>query len=78
MVPLNDFFSLTGPSIFTLIIPMLLHKSNKTSWFFPVLKSTNHFLPQSTASHRLDTSSEVNSSCCHTPDVRSHLQYNRA
>ena len=68
------FFSRTEPFIFTLIAPVLLEQSNKTSWFFPALKSTSHFLPQSTVSHRSASSSETNSSCCHRSDVWSHLE----
>ena len=51
---------------------VLLDRSNKTSWVFPILKSTNHFLPQSTVSLRSYLSSEANSSCCHRqmPDHR--------
>ena len=44
---LQDGFSpRTDPFIFTSIAPVLLDLSNKTSWFFPALKSTSHFLPQ--------------------------------
>ena len=42
-------------------------KQNKFS--FPVLKSTSHFLPQSTVSRRSDSSSVANSSCCHRSDA---------
>ena len=36
---------------------------------FPVLKSTSHFMLQSTVSPRSDSSSEANSSCCHRSDA---------
>ena len=51
--------------IFTSIEPLLLDQWNKTSWVFPALKWTSHFLPQFTVSHRSNSSSEANSSCCH-------------
>ena len=70
----NDFTSRTNPSIFTSIEPVLLYRSIETSWIFPALKSTNHFLPQSTVSRRSDSSSEANSSCCHRSDPWSHLE----
>ena len=38
--------------------------SNKTSWVFPALKSTSHFLPQLTLSCRSNSDSAANSSCC--------------
>ena len=38
------FPSRTDPSIFTSIAPVLLDYSNKTTWVFPALKSTSHFL----------------------------------
>ena len=44
---------------------MLLDRLNKTSWVFPALKSTSHFLPQSTVACKSNSSSKVNSSCCH-------------
>ena len=34
---------------------MLLDRSNETSWVFPALKSTSHFLSQSRVSHRSDS-----------------------
>ena len=38
------------------IAPVLLERSNeKLVDFFPALKSTSHFLPQSTVSHRSDS-----------------------
>ena len=40
----------TDPSPFTSIAPVFLDRSNKTSWVFPALKSTSHFLPQSVVS----------------------------
>ena len=70
----DDFSSRTNPSIFTSIAPVLLDRSNETSWVFPALKSTSHFLPQSTVSRRSDSSSEDNSSCCHRSDAWSHLE----
>ena len=42
-------------------------KQNQLS--FPSLKSASHFLPQSTVSRRSDSSSEANSSCCHSSDA---------
>ena len=36
---------------------------------FPALKSTSHFLPQYTVSHRSDSGSEANSSCYHRSDT---------
>ena len=71
----DDFSSRTNPSIFTSIEPLLLDQSNETSWVFPALKSTSHFLPQSTVSCRSDSSSEANSSFCHRSDAWSHLEY---
>ena len=41
----NDFSSRTDPSILALIALVLLDRSSKTSWTFPALKSTSHFLP---------------------------------
>ena len=57
----DDFSSRTALSIVTSIAPALLDQSNETSWIFPVLKSTKHFLPKSTVSGRLDSNSEANS-----------------
>ena len=74
----DDFCSRTDPSIFTSIEPLLLDWSNKTSWVFPALKSTSHFLPQSTVSCRSDSSSEANSCCYHRSDAWSHLEYRAA
>ena len=51
--------------LLTSIAPVFLDPPNKTRWVFPALKSTSHFLPQSTVSHRSDSSSEANSTCCH-------------
>ena len=70
----DEFSSKTDPSIFISIVPVLLEQSKETSWVFPALKSTNYFLPQSTASRRSDSSSEANSSCCHRADAWSHLE----
>ena len=50
----DDFSSKTDPSIFTSTTPS-----------FPALKSTSHFLPQSTVSHRSHSSLDANFSCCH-------------
>ena len=58
----------------SLIPPVLLDQSNKTSWVFPALKSTSYFLPQSTVSCRSDSKSEANSSCCHRSGASSHLE----
>ena len=69
----DDFSSRTDPYIFTLIEPVLLNRSNKTSWVSPALKPRSHFLPQSTVSYRSDSSSEANSSCCHRSDGWSDL-----
>ena len=44
----DDFFSRTDSSIFTSIASLLSDWSNETSWVFSALKSTSHFLPQST------------------------------
>ena len=38
------------------------------------LKSTSHFLPQSTVSRRSDSSSGTNCSCCYRSDAWSHLR----
>ena len=69
-----DFSSTGDPSIFRSIAPALLEQSNETSCVFPAVKSTSHFLPQSTVPHRSDSSSEANSSCCHRSDAWSHLE----
>ena len=70
---LKDYFSLKiDPPIFT-STAKLLHRSNETSWHFPALKRLNHFLPQSTTSHRSDLSSEVNSICWHKSVASSRL-----
>ena len=53
---------------------MLLDQSNKTSWVFPALKPTSHFLPQSTVSPRSHSSSEANFSCCHRLETLAHLR----
>ena len=55
----------TTAFIFTSIELLLLDQSNKTSWVFPALKWTSHFLPQFTVSRRSNSSSEAKSSCCH-------------
>ena len=58
--------------IFKSIAPVLLGQSNETNSVFPGLKSTSHFLLQSTVPCRSDSSSEANSSCCHRSDAWSH------
>ena len=53
------------------------HQQNncyQTSQTKPALKSTSHFLPQSTVSCRSDSSSEANSSYCHRSNAWSHLE----
>ena len=62
----NEFSSRTDPFI---LAPVLLDWSNETSWVFLALKSTSHFLPQSTVSRRSDSSSEASSSYCHRLDA---------
>ena len=49
------------PTIFTSIA--------SANGVFQTLKSTKHFLPQPTMSRRSDSSSEINSSCCHRSDA---------
>ena len=68
------FSSRTNPSIFTSIAPVILDQPNESSWDFPVLKSTSHWLPQSTVSCRSGSKSEAISSCCHRSDTWSHLE----
>ena len=70
----DDFSSRTDTCILKSIEPVLLDWSYETSWVFPALKSTSHFLPQSTMSSRSDSSSEANSSYCHRSDMWSHLE----
>ena len=70
----DEFSSRTDPFIFTSIAPMLLDWPNETRWVFSALKSTSHFLHQSTVSHRSDSNSEANSSCCHRSDAWSNLE----
>ena len=70
----DDFSSRIDSSIFTLITPVLLDQSNKTSWVFPALKSRSHFLSQSTVSCRWDSNSEANSSCRHRSDAWSNIE----
>ena len=65
----DDFQTWRDPSIFTSIAPELFDRSNETSWVFLVLKSTSHFLPQSTVSRRSDSSSESNYSYCGRADA---------
>ena len=45
-----------NPSTFTSTEPLLLDWLNETSRVFSTLKSTSHFLPQSTVSHTTDLS----------------------
>ena len=71
----DDFSSKTDWSIFTSIAPELLDQSNKTSWVYPALKSTSHFLSQPIGSCRPDLNSEATSSCRHRSDAWSHLEY---
>ena len=65
----DGFSSRTDPSINISIAPVLLDWPNETSWVFPALKSTSHFLHQSTVSCRSDSSSEANSICYHRWDA---------
>ena len=55
----DDYSSRLDPSIFTSVAPALLDQSNETSWVFPAMNSTSHYLPQSTLSFRSDSSSEA-------------------
>ena len=48
---------------------VLLNRSKKTSRIFPALKSTSHFLTQSTVSRRSDSSSPANARCCQRSDT---------
>ena len=66
---LKRCFFLKNRPIFTSIAPVLLDQTNKASLVFPALKSTSHFLPQSTVYCRSYSSLEANSSCCHRSDV---------
>ena len=68
------FFLKNRPSIFTSLAQVLLDQSNETSWVFLVLKSTSHFLPQSTVSGRSESSLKANSSCCHRAEAWSHFE----
>ena len=70
----DDFSSKIDPFLFTSIAPELLDWSNERSWVFAALKLTSYFLPQFTVSPRSESSSDVNSSCCHRPDAWSHLE----
>ena len=65
------FFFKNRPHIFP---PVLLDRSNETCWVFLALKSTSHFLSQSTVSCRSDSSSEANYSFCNRSDAWSHLE----
>ena len=74
----DKFSSKTDPFTFTSIAPVLLdviRPVKQTSQLFPALKSTNHFLPQSTVSPRSDSISEANCSCCNRSDAWLHLEY---
>ena len=44
----DDFSSRTDPSIYTSMAPVLLDWSSKNSWVFLAVKSTDHFVSQST------------------------------
>ena len=68
----DDFSSRTDPSIFTSITPVLLDWSIETSSVFPALKSTSHFLPQSTVFCRSDSSSEVQIQVVATDQMLDH------
>ena len=69
----DDISSRTESSIFPSIAPVLLDRSNKTKRVFPALKSTSHFMPQSTVPCRSDSSSEANFHCCYRSHTRSHF-----
>ena len=71
--PSGDFEDPLSPQLKEGGRTLWLYQSNKIRWVFPALKSTSHFLPQFTVSCRSDSSSEVNSSCCHRSDAWSHL-----
>ena len=49
--------------------PVLLDWSNETSCIFQAMKSASYFMTQSTVSCRSDSTSEVNSGCCHRSDA---------
>ena len=51
-----------------------VRQANGTSWVFPTLKLTSHFLPQSTVSRTSDLSAEANSSSYNRPNAWSHLE----
>ena len=65
---IDNFSSRTGTSIFNSTAPVLLVRSNETNTVFPALKSTSHFLSQSTVSHRSDSSSVASCTYCQKAD----------
>ena len=72
---LKRWFSLKNrPTHFHINSISVLRLVKLTSWVFSALKSTSHFLPQSTLSCWSDSSSETNPSCCHKSDAWSHLE----
>ena len=54
------FFLKNRPICFHINSTSVLDWSNETSWVFPALKSTSHFLVHSTVSCRSDSSSKAN------------------
>ena len=56
----DDSSCRTGTSISTSKASVLLDRSNKNSWVFPALKSTKHFLSQSTVSRKSGSNSQNN------------------
>ena len=63
------FFLKKKPIHFHINSTSALKTVKQSSFSFPALKSTRHFLPQSTVSCRSDSSSEANSNCCHRSDA---------
>ena len=57
------------------ITSVIIDWSNKTSWLFPALKSTSHFLPQSTVSCRSNSNSGANSSSCYRSNAWLYLEW---
>ena len=57
------------PNYLLFIFRSPLELGGSATTVFPAFKSTSHFLPQSTVSHRSNSSSEANSSCCHRSDA---------
>ena len=68
----EGFSSRTDQSIFTLIATVSWDQSNETSWV-DISIDINKPLP-APVSHRSDSSSEANSSCCHRSDAWSYLE----